>query len=91
MPIKRGPEVTIESVTSKLKSFERRYELATDDFVKFAQLGENVRESDAIEWLYLAEQLRVLSEDYYRYNLHSGNRGKLSNIEPESVVHELVA
>jgi len=53
---------TIESVTREIESFENRYGIETDELVLHEGRMSQVDREDAVDWLYLNEQLRVLRE-----------------------------
>jgi len=62
MPIQRRNAATLSSVTRQIEDFERRYGIETDSFIARRGCVAEVDGEDGTEWLYLAEQLRVLRE-----------------------------
>ncbi len=53
---------TIESVTREIEAFESRYGLETEVLVQHEGRIAEVDREDAVDWLFLYEQLRVLRE-----------------------------
>jgi hypothetical protein len=62
MPIQRGPMPTLKGVKDQIEELEVRYGIATEDFVRQEGRVAEVDSDDGVEWLYLVEQARVLSE-----------------------------
>ena len=53
---------TIESVTREIEAFENRYGIETEELVMREGRIPEVNGEDAVDWLFLFEQLRVLRE-----------------------------
>lgn len=53
---------TIESVTREIEVFENRYGIETEALVELEGRIPAVESEDAVDWLFLYEQLRVLRE-----------------------------
>ena len=53
---------TIESVTREIETFETRYGIDTEELVLHDGRISQVNGEDAVDWLFLNEQLRVLRE-----------------------------
>lgn len=53
---------TIESVTREIEAFEHRYGVDTEELVRLEGRIEAVSSDDAVDWLFLNEQLQVLRE-----------------------------
>ena len=53
---------TIESVTREIEAFESLYSIDTEELVLHEGRVPAVDREDAVDWLYLYEQLRVLRE-----------------------------
>jgi hypothetical protein len=64
---------TIESVTREIEVFESRYGIETEQLVQHEGRIPAVDPEDAVDWLYLYEQLRVLRELAVE-SLYSGSR-----------------
>jgi hypothetical protein len=87
MQIKRRTIPTIEGVTRKMKAFEFRYRITTDEFLRTDTPECSVDEDDAMEWRYLREQLSALQEAAIE-RLYSesptGRNARLTNCENSS-------
>jgi hypothetical protein len=64
---------TIDSVTREIEAFEARYGIETEELVLHDGRIDRVDSEDAIDWLFLYEQLRVLRELAVE-SLYSGSR-----------------
>jgi hypothetical protein len=78
---------TIESVSGRMRAFEFRYRISTDEFLRqdFDQCP--VSEDDAMQWHYLREQLSALQEaaiERLYSALPTGNDARLKNCENSS-------
>jgi hypothetical protein len=62
MPIQRRNTPTLEGVTRQIEVYEVRYRIDTASFVARDGRVAEVDTEDGMEWLYLAEQQRVLQE-----------------------------
>lgn len=87
MPIKRRTIPTIESVTRQMQAFEARYGIATGEFLRLDAAECRVDEDDAMQWLYLREQLSALQEaavERLYAALPRGSGARLKNCENSS-------
>lgn len=86
MQIKRRNTPTIQGVSRKMRAFEFRYRISTDDFLREGS-ESNVSEDDATQWRYLREQLSALQAAAIRHlyaNSPVGQEARLKNCEDSS-------
>jgi hypothetical protein len=62
MPIHQLAPPTITDVVRELTSYEEQYGISTEKFLEADGRFPEIDEDDAVEWLYRAEQLRVLRD-----------------------------
>ena len=87
MQIKRRTAPTIEGVARRIKAFELRYQISTDDFLRQDLSESTVCEDDAMEWRYLREQYSALQDaalERLYSALPTGNQARLKNCENSS-------
>ena len=87
MQVKRRNVPTIEEVARRMKAFEFRYAISTDDFLRQDFSESVVSEDDAMEWHYLCEQFSALQsaaiERLYSA-LPTGHEARLTNCDNSS-------
>jgi len=62
MPVEQVKAPSIAEVRRDLKAYEEQYAMSTAEFQAKCGCDDRIDEDDAVEWLYRAEQLRVLEE-----------------------------
>ena len=62
MTILRRSAPTLTGVARQLAAFERQYSISTADFTADDERSNDVDEDDAMQWMYLLEQLSALQE-----------------------------
>ena len=65
MPIQRRSVPTLDSVSRKIKDFERQHHVSTEDFLGNSSI--NIDQDDAMNWLFLVEQRKVLLSAFTGY------------------------
>lgn len=81
MPVQQLSPPTITEILRELTSYEEQYGVSTAMFLTAEESLPEIDEDDAVEWLYRAEQLRVLRDaDRVRSYSHL-ERGTLKNEE----------
>lgn len=62
MPVQRRSTPTLAGVARQIKAFEVQYCMSSAEFVGNEDRAYSVDEDDAMQWLYLIEQLSALQE-----------------------------
>jgi hypothetical protein len=62
MPVEQIAQPSIDEIRRDLKAYEDKYSMSTAAFIAVNGCVDQIDEDDAVEWLYRAEQLRVLEE-----------------------------
>ncbi len=65
MPIQQLAPPTLNEINQELAQFEGRFHISTEEFLASEQHGAQIDEDDAVQWLFLVEQRRVLRANPY--------------------------
>lgn len=85
MTIQRREAPTLESVVQKIADFEHRYRIETAVFTLNDHRSNHVDEDDAMEWLYLIEQVCALADSAVGSLYATASVGRLlDNVEDSS-------
>jgi hypothetical protein len=79
MPVEQLAPPTLTEVERDIAVYEDRYQMTTADFLAADGCVSGIDEDDAVEWLYRAEQRRVLQEPEFSSPYSRCDRAKPLN------------
>jgi hypothetical protein len=62
MPVQQLAPPTLNEISQETARFEERFGVSTAEFLANENALPEIDEDDAVEWLYLAEQLKALQQ-----------------------------